>query len=241
MNPMQPHNACPNCAGEFDFETRKPRRLTTGTLESTELSDCISRCEILQEALDDPSTCDFTITSSSGKLPVHSLILRSRWPHFKLICSKELDVEGGVDPCLQLTQYPHEWIKALVDCIYGVDPKIYDFETLLKLMMLSEVYLVQKLQDYVNAQITGIPLTPELLCKLWKCAYTCDNKVLIKKCVAYYTSNVAEINECPEYEDLTRPELMALQKEVRRLQAAYINAPLRFGYSREHHLLSRQK
>ena len=121
----------------------------------------------------------------------------------------------------------------MVDCIYGVDPHIDDFDTLLKLMMFAEVYQVQQLHEFVNYKISTIKLTPELMCQLWKCAYTCENTILMDRCAQYYTRHTEEVSACGDYVGLTKPEVAELLQHVRRSKPGFTNDQQNYGFSRD--------
>lgn len=218
----------------FDFDEKKEEEEKHPDDQTFDYPALYEQCEIIQEALDDPSTCDFIIASETGEIPVHSLILRARWPHFKLICDRDTTIDSEQNKSLSLSQHPHEWVKAMVDSIYGIDPEIDDFETLLKLMMFAEVYQVQQLHEFVNYKISAIKLTPELMCHLWKCAYTCDNTILMDRCASYYTRHMEEVESCTDFGDLTKPEITELLQHVRRSKPGFTHEQRKFGYVREH-------
>lgn len=225
----------PNSEDTFDFGVDPGANPFKDTNEVEEVLDgeevfeypaLFEQCEIILEALDDPSTCDFVIASESGEIPVHSLILQARWPHFKLICDRD------ATKSLSLSQHPHIWVKAMVDCIYGVDPHIDDFSTLLKLMMFAEVYQVQQLHEFVNYKISTIKLTPELMCQLWKCAHTCENTVLMDRCALYYTRHKEDVSLCDDFGRLTKPEVSELLLHVRRSKPGFTQDHRKYGFNR---------
>ncbi|KAG5367213.1 hypothetical protein CJU89_1667 [Yarrowia sp. B02] len=221
----------PSSEDTFDFGFH-----TTDTIKEEEPEEDVfqfpalfEQCEIIQEALDDPSTSDFVIASESGEIPVHSLILKARWPHFKLICDRDSTIENQQNKSLSLSQHPHVWVKAMVDCIYGVDPKIDDFDTLLKLMMFAEVYQVRQLHEFVNYKISNVKLNPELTCQLWKCAHTCDNTVLMDRCALYYTRHMEEVSDCADFDRMTKPEITELLRHVRRSKPGFTYEQRKYG------------
>ncbi|CAG84241.1 hypothetical protein B0I72DRAFT_110341 [Yarrowia lipolytica] len=230
----------PNSEGTFDFGIMDAEAINKEEEEEEEEEEndvfeypaLFEQCEIIQEALDDPSTCDFVIASESGEVPVHSLILKARWPHFKLICDRDSTIENQQNRSLSLSQHPHTWVKAMVDCIYGVDPHIDDFDTLLKLMMFAEVYQVQQLHEFVNYKISFIKLNPVLMCQLWKAAYTCDNSFLLDRCAAFYTRHVEEVSSCQDLEGLTKPEMAELLRHVRRSKPEFADEQPKYAFSR---------
>ncbi|KAG5361996.1 hypothetical protein CJU90_3469 [Yarrowia sp. C11] len=215
----------PNSEGTFDFGAAVDEAFNYPAL--------FEQCEIVQEALEDPSTCDFTIASESGEIPVHSLILKARWPHFKLISDRDTAIGTKQNTRLSLSQHPHMWVKAMVDCIYGVDPGIDDFDTLLKLMMFAEVYQVQQLHEFVNYKISTIKLDPELMCRLWKVAYTCENTLLLDRCAAFYTRHVEEVSSCQDLEGLTKPEMTELLRHIRRSKPEFAHEQRKYSFNRD--------
>lgn len=121
------------------------------------------------------SDSDFTIRSHDWPYPVHTEVLKARWPAYKTV--KETMSMESPENVLEINAIS-PWVEKFVDFIYG-RPFEADFDRITGLLMLGDEYELPGLVEYATEEIIktyGSELHVEMMLMGWHRAADANNE-----------------------------------------------------------------
>ncbi|KAJ1553900.1 hypothetical protein HK096_005885, partial [Nowakowskiella sp. JEL0078] len=134
--------------------------------------------------------CDFKLQSSlnppTPPIPVHKLILMARWAHFA-----SLTQSGMADANIDTLSLPEhlDTLRGLVQYIYTDSIAGIHIELMADLMVLANMYCLDRLQKLCAAKLCKLQLTVETAAQSFEIATKVGDEGLIKMAVKFISEN----------------------------------------------------
>lgn len=154
---------------------------------------------------------DLPMFKQSLPIRVHSLILYSRWPHFRRI------MQSGMSEVRARNIYipePVTWVRKLVEYIYSDSVSSYTVNDVAALLILSNLYELPRLRRLCLEHISKSSVTAQNAVIVYWRAQQAAEYDLQKTAASYCLQHWSQIVRTPEFEALPRDILVMLCQEA---------------------------
>ncbi|KND02038.1 uncharacterized protein SPPG_02542 [Spizellomyces punctatus DAOM BR117] len=168
-----------------------------------------------------PEFADFTIMSSEKDMPpilVHRLILSTRWPHFRNICTSGMSEAASATLTLE---DPYHSVRAFLRYLYTDSLEGMSVETVANLLVMGNRYCLDRLQKLCCADLHA-RMDVESVATVYARACMVQDEGLCQRALFKIMDDFGRVTKTAGFRELTHEQLIALWDAIPR--EAFITA-----------------
>ncbi|ODV74915.1 uncharacterized protein CYBJADRAFT_161401 [Cyberlindnera jadinii NRRL Y-1542] len=143
----------------------------------------------------------------SEPIPVHKLILYSRWPHFEMIENSGM-AESQVGSLF--IPEPVKWVKAFIEYLYTNDVHDRSTDIVTGLLILSNVYRLPELREKALSWLNPIPMELGEVLMVLSRARIAQEEIIAHNAAMICLQNWGELVRTEEFAQLDKEDIISL-------------------------------